>query len=489
MGITIVLPLLGILWGAGKSPPEDVSFLRKVAQDLMREGQPSKALVLLQRARALDSLQMDIDHLMNQCRAKLGGWVAPDASADWSEVDGLMDKAIREKPDSMFKVANVLAESDDIAGALRIDLLLSRSSTANAAYLDAYKDLKKKQETKVEFHREQADQAMSRGRTSEALAQWRMAFATRPDDIALQDMVEKADRACQLSLLSFQTGLQRCLTAVDASCALDVLGKARVAHPENPRFKTVEDSLKAQRKEFYSARFRRIDAQADSGMDRDAMEAMESLVAMNPGDPVLSQALDALQDRIQRRRKAAFLDSLGREFDNSMRQGDLRGAEATINEMRSRGAVGERTDRLRERLDSVRARERNAVALNEALALARRQLGRGDTASAKVALRKALSIQPDNALAKGVLASVNAVRPPPVQSQESSRSRSVVASAGGEDAGRRVNELVLAGVSAYRSGEYKNAMERWKQALEIDPKCVQAQRYLANVGQKQARLQ
>jgi hypothetical protein len=32
-------------------------------------------------------------------------------------------------------------------------------------------------------------------------------------------------------------------------------------------------------------------------------------------------------------------------------------------------------------------------------------------------------------------------------------------------------------------------MDKWKAAVELDPDCVQAKRYLVNVGQKQARLQ
>jgi Tfp pilus assembly protein PilF len=57
------------------------------------------------------------------------------------------------------------------------------------------------------------------------------------------------------------------------------------------------------------------------------------------------------------------------------------------------------------------------------------------------------------------------------------------------DKSAKVNGLVMAGISAYRGGDYKTAMDRWKEALELDPKCVQAERYLANVGRKQARLQ
>jgi tetratricopeptide (TPR) repeat protein len=485
MGIAVILPLLGLLWGAGNNPPEDVTFLRKVAQDLIRQGQPSKALVLLQRARAMDSLQLDIDKMMNQCRAKLGGWVAPDASSDWSEVDGQMDKALRAKPDSMFKVAQGLVETDDIAGALRILLLLSRSIAANPAYLKAYTDLQDRQETKVAFHRAQAEQAMLHGQVSEALAQWRLAFATKPDDIELQRSVEKADRACQLSLLNHQAGLQHCLLGRDDMCALDVLGKARVAHPDNQRFLKVEDSLKTHRKEFLSARLRQIEAQVDSGRERDAMESMESLVSTNPGEPSLFQAQQALQDRIDRRRREIALDSISRAFDIALRNGDVQGAEAMVEDLRSRKAGGERTDRLRQRIDSVRSRERNANAVGEAMVSSRRLLGKGDTAGAKVSLRKALSLQPENALAKGLLASLNASRPTVIAPKPKIDQPTTV----GDDVQKRANDLVLAGVTAYRSGDYQAAMDKWKQAVVLDPNCVQAKRYLVNVGQKQARLQ
>ena len=485
MGIAVILPLLGFLWGGGNTPPEDVTFLRKVAQDLMRQGQPSKALVLLQKARAMDSLQLDIDKMMNQCRAKLGGWVAPDASSEWSEVDGQMDKALRAKPDSMYKVAQGLVETDDIAGALRIYLMLSRSSAANPIYLKAYTDLQARQEATVAFHRGQAEQAMLHGQVSEALEQWHLAFAAKPDDIELQRMVEAADRTCQLSILNYQTGLQHCLVGRDDVCALDVLGKARIAHPGNQRFQKVEDSLKAHRKEFFASRLRQIDAQADSGKEQDAMVAMESLVSMNPGESVLPQALEALQDRIARRRKGMMVDSISRAFDQALRDGDVQGAQSMIDDLRTRGAGGERTDRLRQRIDSVRARERNASAMNEAMSTTRRQLAHGDTAAAKIALRKALSLQPDNPLAKGLLSSLNSARPASV----AVKPKSVPATASENDAQRQVNGLVLAGVTAYRSGEYQAVMEKWKQAVALDPSCVQAQRYLANVGQKQARLQ
>ncbi len=60
------------LCGAEKMVDE-VLLLRRNAEELLRQGQPAKALVLLQKAREADSLQADIDHMMNVCRAKLGG--------------------------------------------------------------------------------------------------------------------------------------------------------------------------------------------------------------------------------------------------------------------------------------------------------------------------------------------------------------------------------------------------------------------------------
>jgi len=488
MGTSAILFMLGILWGGAVAPPpEDVTFLRKVAQDLMRQGQPSKALVLLQRARALDSLQLDIDHMMNQCRASLGGWVAPDAGAEWSEVDGQMDRAVRDKPDSMFQVGKSLAASEDIPGALRVYLLLSRNNAANPVYLKAYTELRARQDTTVAFHRDLAEQAALRGETSECLNQWRLAFAARPDDIALQQKVERADRAYQMSLGDFRLELQRCLSDHDDLCALDVLAKARIAHPSDPGFQKMQDSLQTHRKDLFSERLRRIDAMADSGKDQEAIEAMERLNALYPGEQALALAQIALQDRIARRRLRDLVDSVTRVFNSALREGDVRGAEAMVGDLRSRGVVGDGLERLRGKIDSVHAKERNTAAFDAALSTARRLLAKGDTASARVSLRRMLALQPENSLAKGLLASLGSSRRPRASAEN--QEKAVKASPIDGDATRRVNELVLAGISAYRTGEYKDAMEKWQQALAVDPKCVQAQRYLANVGRMQARLQ
>jgi Tfp pilus assembly protein PilF len=123
--------------------------------------------------------------------------------------------------------------------------------------------------------------------------------------------------------------------------------------------------------------------------------------------------------------------------------------------------------------------------MGEAMVAARRLLGKGDTAGAKVSLRKALSLQPENALAKGLLASLNASRPTVIAPKPKIDQSTTV----GDDAQKRANDLVLAGVTAYRTGDYQAAMDKWKQAVALDPNCVQAKRYLVNVGQKQARLQ
>ncbi len=454
----------------------------------MRQGQPSKALVLLQRARSLDSLQLDIDRMMNQCRAKLGGWVAPDAGSEWSEVDGQMDRAIHDKPDSMFQVGKSLAASEDIPGALRIYLLLSRNNAANPIYMKAYTDLRARQDTTVAFHRDLAEQAAMRGETSECLAQWRLAFAARPDDIALQQKVEQADRAYQMSLGNFRLELQRCLSGRDDLCALEVLAKALVANPADPGFLKAEDSLQVRRRELFAAKLGRIDAMADSGEDQAAMEAMEAMNGLYPGEQALAQAQNALQDRIRRRRMRDLVDSVTRAFDFALRESDVQGAEAMIGDLRARGVAGGDLDKLRGKIDSVHAKARNAAAFNEALSTARRMLSRGDTASARVSLRRMLVLQPESALAKWLLASLNTTRrvPKPVASNPA---KPVQTASIDSDAPRRVNDLVLAGISAYRTGEYKNAMEKWQQALALDPKCVQAQRYLANVGRMQARLQ
>ena len=121
----------------------------------------------------------------------------------------------------------------------------------------------------------------------------------------------------------------------------------------------------------------------------------------------------------------------------------------------------------------------------------RQALKAGDLAAGRNFLQKALTVQPDNVVAKGIMKSLAsaaskpsqpiASKPPQVEPKAAGSGRTV------QDIAKS-KQLLLAGVAAYRSGEYAKAVENWKLVLAIDPDNVQAQKYLTNVGLKQTRL-
>jgi len=470
------------LAGAGTASDE-VVVLRRNAQELLRQGQPSKALTLLQRARELDSLQVDIDHMMNQCRAKMGGWVAPESGADWNDGDDVAQSAVKRNPDSMYRVGLRLAQDENLSAALKLFQFLSRAPTPKPEHLKAYTELRARQEGLVAFHRDLADRAVLRGAVSEVLEERRNAFSICPDDPGLRLEVEKAEQSVQISQQAFRASLLKSISSRDVSGALAILVKARVAHPGDTLFRRVEDSLLTNKKAFVAERLTEIDKLVDAGRPQDAAEAMESLRGAYPDEPGLLQAQEALRERIVRKRRRDFADSLSREFGRSMASGDLPRAQSLLEEMKAKDVSGEEIARFASRIDSARSRERSSNLFNESFAAARKALARGDTVSAREWTQKALAIQPDNALARSLLAGLAAQQK--AASRRPVKTEIVVPT----DQSAKVNGLVMAGITAYRGGDYKVAMERWKEALALDPKCVQAERYLANVGRKQARLQ
>ncbi|HOX51699.1 MAG TPA: hypothetical protein PKY05_09440, partial [Fibrobacteria bacterium] len=98
-------------------------------------------------------------------------------------------------------------------------------------------------------------------------------------------------------------------------------------------------------------------------------------------------------------------------------------------------------------------------------------------------------LQPASNVVKGLIANLNLPRPTTASAKIPSVAPPPPPPTGlsAEDL-RRSKELLLAGVAAYRAGEYPRAIESWKKVLEIDTGCVQARKYLANVGLKQTRL-
>ncbi len=459
----------------------EAATLLRSAKALLREGEPRKALVLLNRARALDSTQSEVDALANQCRAKLGMWVPSDTRAEWATTEGRLEEAVRARPDSMGEQARRSLEAEDIARAVSIYWLLANGGGSNQTWMNAYRDARTRQEMKVAFHLELARVANSRGLLSDAEKQWRIAYAARPDDALLREKVDASAESMRSTLKMFENELRRHQVGRDQTGALETLRRILVAFPGEERFRRMRDSLQEIKRVAILKRIEAINGLVDAGRDQEAMDAMEDLGESDPQEPMLALAQESLYKRIQARRRNAAMDSLARSVEDAIRDGDGALASSLFDELQELGPTDAVDARLRPRIDSLRAAERNTAAYRDAMSSVRRSLARKDVNAGRAGLQKALAVKPDNPVAKNLLVDLQSARaespaqaPKPLPLDDAST--------------RKVRELLLSGVIAYRAGEYDNAMARWRQVLELDPGNVQAQRYLANVGKKQARL-
>lgn len=480
--MTGLLGIMILILGSfpGKEASDEVGSLSRSAKALLEEGHARKALVLLRRARALDPEQAEVDHLLDACRASLGLWVSPEAAARWVVLDDRLQQAVRERPDSMVGVARGLVSAEDLGEAVRVWGALASQHGASSAILDGFRDARARQEMKVAFHLDLSRRSVSRGQLGEALLQARLAWSARPEDPLLREKVDQTRLAYEQGVASLDRDLRGRLASGDLDGARETVRWIRVAAPDLDSFRRIQDSLSIRKREILLARLREIDALVDAGREQEAIDAVLDLGDTDPQDPLVVSAREALGRRLEERRRRRNLDSLGRSVEEAIRSADGSRAVSLFEDLRRVGRGDTLEQRLRPRVDSIRQAERAAEVFNEGLAAARQALARKDLASGRVALQKALAARPNSVLARKLLTDVESApaATPVVERRVAPDDR----------AAKRVRDLLVSGVAAYRAGEYDSALARWQQALELDPANVQARRYIDNVGKKQERL-
>lgn len=484
--LSTVIIAIGSLF-SGTAAPEGSEALVRGARELLRAGHPAKAKALLKQARSLDTNQVEIDRLVAQCQARLGNWVPDPWSSEWVPGDDRLQQAARRNPDSLAKLVQNLVAAEDLPGAVRIGWALSQSHASDTGDQRAYQALRLRQDSRIAFHRDLALGAQGRGELGEAASQWRMAWSVRPEDSGLRDMVERSEQASLAAGQLFRSELRQALAQGDGVVALDLARRGRIAFPGMEPFQEVFDSLDASWRAARERSMTRITELADQGRDQEAMGLMESLVAAEPQDVFLVQAQTTLQNRLQRRRKRILATELVRSGEAAVQAGDLSRAEEVLVDLRRIGSDGSEFDRFEARVDSMRSVDRNAAAFAEAMSAARFSLKSGDVVGGRVFLQKALNLQPSNAVAKNLLASLAGARSPS-GSPKSAGETGFASSANAREAQTKAKELLLAGVAHYRAGEYDQAIAKWTKVLALDSTNVQARKYLTNVGLKRARL-
>lgn len=485
-----------ILAISGASPSDTGEALRlaRGAEALLKEGLPAKALVQLQRARALDSLQEGIDRMMWQCRIKLGEWVPPDAArqTNWNELDSLgLDAVPVSRYDSLFQAGQAIEKRDDLPTALRIFTFLSRRQPENKVYVKAQVDLKARQDLLVATHSEVAGGLLRRGKLTDALIEYRLALFAKPDDPVLVRKVRSIEASVRESAMAYRDRIDRFRREGDLDAALNAARRALQDHPSDSFFRVSVDTLESQDRKALATKLAEVGKLVDAGREGNAVEVLRSAMAEHPEDPTLAQSFEELRQRIDKKRQSRQVDSLVRAFESALVRGDPEQAAILVANLEARGQKSSTTDRLRSRVDSLRGAQQAKIAFDEDMAAARRALTNRDKVAAKAALQQALAKRPGNTVAKGLLESLDApameAKAPPKEAKPAAAVKEAPPSKD-QVWVRKVNEAILAGISSYRAGEYKAALDRWSEALSLDPSNQEARKYIANVKQKLARL-
>lgn len=494
----MILTLLSTLFLANSGVSTDTSqalSLARGAEALLKEGLPAKALVQLQRARALDSLQEGIDRMMWQCRIKLGEWVPPDAALQnsWTDLDSMgLDAVPVARYDSMFRAGQAIEANDDLPNALKIYSFLARKKPENKAYMKAFVDLKARQDLLVSTHLEVADGLLRRGKLTDALIECRLALFAKPNDPGLIRKVRSVELSVHESIENYRSRIARYRKDGNLDAALAAAQKALQDHPSDSVFRIGVDSLMNLKKVGLEGKLKEVERLIDAGQEATAVEILRRAMGDHPDDPTLAQTFEELRQRIEQKRQQRQLDSLGKAFDGSIAHGDPEHASSVIANLAARGSKPTTLDKMRGRVDSLRSAQQLKAAFDEDLATARKALALHDKASAKAALEQALAKRPGNTVAKGLLTSLDAPamveKPPDANARSSVSAAKVAAPSKDQQWVRKINELVLAGIGSYRAGDYKAALDRWNEALAQDPSNIEARKYIANVKQKLARL-
>lgn len=486
----ILLSMILVATTGAVNDTDEASKLIRGAQELLKEGQPAKALVQLQRARALDSIQEGIDQLMWRCRIKMGEWVPPDAARmnAWIELEkNGLDAILPSKFDSLYQVGQDLEAKEDLGTAIRIYSFLVRKVPDRSDYVETFKVALSKQDLSVAAHLGIAEDLVRKGRLSEALVECRLALFAKPDDPALQRRVDDLESAVRVSVDNFRSRIARDIASRDPQDALDVVQQALVVHPDDSTFRRQADSLIGAKRTVVASKLEEVGRLIDAGQETRAVGVLASAMKDYPDDPIFAQTFEELKERINKKRQKAELDALSRSFEAAIARGDAGRAKSLVANMQGKGVKASTLERMGARVDSLREAQAARIVVDEGLASARKALGANDKASAKVALQQSLSKNPDNTVAKGLLEDLNKAEsaPAPARPEPAARaappSKELVWM-------QQVNTSLLSGIASYRKGDYKAALDSWNEVVKMDPSNQEARRYIANVRQKLARL-
>lgn len=503
----------------------------KDADQYMKQGQYGKALVQLQKARSLDSQQVNLDSKIRECQIRLGSWIPGQnaASMEWIEVDKLRLQEVPEKSyDSLLQVAKSLEDRENYEVALKILAYIAEKAPAKQEYAKVHQSLRLKLDKMVVNYTEVGDVFLKQGRFGEARDEFRRGLFFRPNDAYLQDRLKLVESKQGEMIATYRSQLKASLAKQDAEASLAIADRAFRDFPDDRDFRRVADSLRSLHESDRESVIQECRSLLAKGEIGSAESKLREALVKYPGDPtVMQMQADALR-ALEQKRKAGLRDSLEKQFLASMQAGNIGLGAMQLQRMKIE-FPGANLSILQKQLDQQKNQFQRQRDFENLLEIARRNSQDGLIAQSKEALLNALKIEPESPVAKQMLAdiqkeesrqtAVEEQRRKDLQKAEALLAAGQIQSAKKVDLSlsgvgkvdqevkqvqrnireaefartpekdRRAQEIFLEGIAKYRVGDYEEALEKWKQVLQLNPDHDQAKKYMANVKQKLSRMQ
>jgi len=497
----------------------------------MKIGQYGKALVQLQKARAMDSAQVSIDQKIRECQIRLGNWVSSESVSNngWIEVDKLrLEEVPAKSQDSLFQVAKRLEERENYETALRIYAFLAEHYAERKDFGRAFQDLRLKVDQMAQNHSEVGEVFLKQGRLEMARQEFSRARFFQPNSVFLINRIQQIDQKRQELLQSLNSRLTQVLTLGDVDQAVVLADRAFREFPDQGRFRKTLDSLqaiqnKALRKTLQECRNLLNEqkyAQADARL-------REALVRF-PGEVEIAELQQEARTKLEASRRNAKADSLDRNLQKALAEGNLGLAQGLLQSLTTVDGKRVKESGREQQVKELQQRVQGLRNFEAALENSRRALRDGDLESAKLALQAALALNAQSPVAVQLLQDIKReelrrsevedskrkdaqraqalVKAGQIQSakkvdlsltgatqvdQEVKQAQRAIREAEYERTpanDKKAQALFFEGISSYRVGDYVDALQKWTLVLKLNPDHEQAQKYIANVKQKLARM-
>ena len=530
----LVILLFAFAWGPVVGAPvnsEQAKYIQS-AQDYMQRSQYQKALVQLSKARALSPTEVSIDEKMRECHVRLGNWVSPEdaATSSWIEVDKLRLADVQPRAfDSLFQVAKTLENRENYEIAERIFSHLANKAPTKKEYGKAYQDLRLKVELMSQNHIEVGEVFLKQGRFAKALEEFKAALFFKPDDPYLQSRIKLVESR-QLELRETYKGrLAKVLAEGDRDQAAVIAERAFREFPSEKFFRRTLDSLTTLRLEMLAKTLEECRALMDSSQFASAESRLREALLSYPGEPQVVDLLQQSRAKLESSKKVALADSLSKELTQAIETGNTSLATSLLQNLKATGAAGDDIAQKEKGLDSLKSRLQVQRDFENTLEKARRLMKDGQLAEARAALEAAMGMNPKSPVAKQMLEDVKREEAKQVETEDAKRKEIQKADAfvkagqiqsakkvdlsltGAQQVDQEVKQvqraireaeyartpendkkaqdLFFEGIGSYRLGDYQEALEKWNKVLKLNPDHEQAQKYVANVKQKLARMQ